>query len=798
MRNIWTIFANDYALRMDDVHDEGDERRRINNPIVFLFLGDEVSEALDVIHGINRRKWLNSSGVVYLQVHTSDQATIERENVYNWKLSLPQEDKRTLRPVLHERFHQDEEKLFELNVLLRNMYSKIAEYGRMYASLQRVNIAVVTRVDDPCNVLLPDLTVLIESLFQESFRSVQVDLYALLNTNSGEGFGYASSMGLGFLSEVEMFQRRDYKYEKLLQVTQDQIKLPCIHGPSPLFDLVFLLSNQDERGIVSEHGIRYNYEIICHLNLLKNRDISKGVVPELNPYNNQQFKQNLYMDHQGSGNCYVSAGFSHVRRPNKTIALTVVRHSLNKLINRLEENSWLDTSLVLDVLGLRPMQMEQTVRELLPPQDEILNHMYGLIHEEISYDTLKHMSMEQAEYHLYGDSAKAFLRTYVDKAEEAYRERQDEEQFRKGIRERVLDDPNLGFYCLSKWTDAKGKDSVLSELQSLVLAAESRKDELKAKLDLLGQERVEVQTISRIRLLGWMSKKFNLSGFTQSLLEKVYGLHYEMAVTELLLKHIKMHIYVLEEFHAQGLKYVEQLNGIRSLLSELSSSAASETSGYLGCNIDEYYLQVVDTVMGEWEQRYGKKYMFDDRFFGSLMLLLEKDEDAFALKLIEVVNQDLFTHRLFLQSFEDELLDRANVAVRYESDDALTKSGLFRELYETLEKEASIRLDVYQSGHKHRYEEKYLIGDYKSEFIQYAFQTDHKNLSCKVGCVDERMRSGVEKLNLMGGFRLQDTMFYRNAKRYYVTYVTNGYEFHPPSFHMEIERNNVFREYEEA
>lgn len=42
----------------------------------------------------------------------------------------------------------------------------------------------------------------------------------------------------------------------------------------------------------------------------------------------------------------------------------------------------------------------------------------------------------------------------------------------------------------------------------------------------------------------------------------------------------------------------------------------------------------------------------------------------------------------------------------------------------------------------------------------------------------EKRSSGVEKLNLMGGFHLEDLMYYRNGKAYYETYVQNGYEFH--------------------
>ncbi|MNN91859.1 hypothetical protein D3C81_2100320 [compost metagenome] len=42
----------------------------------------------------------------------------------------------------------------------------------------------------------------------------------------------------------------------------------------------------------------------------------------------------------------------------------------------------------------------------------------------------------------------------------------------------------------------------------------------------------------------------------------------------------------------------------------------------------------------------------------------------------------------------------------------------------------------------------------------------------------EQRRSGIEKLNLMGGFHLEDLLYYRNGKVYYETYAASGYRLH--------------------
>ena len=42
----------------------------------------------------------------------------------------------------------------------------------------------------------------------------------------------------------------------------------------------------------------------------------------------------------------------------------------------------------------------------------------------------------------------------------------------------------------------------------------------------------------------------------------------------------------------------------------------------------------------------------------------------------------------------------------------------------------------------------------------------------------EPKNGGVEKLALMGGFRIEDTLVYRNGKKVYDSYVDNGFQFH--------------------
>ncbi|MCL6459435.1 MAG: hypothetical protein K6T85_15665, partial [Gorillibacterium sp.] len=108
----------------------------------------------------------------------------------------------------------------------------------------------------------------------------------------------------------------------------------------------------------------------------------------------------------------------------------------------------------------------------------------------------------------------------------------------------------------------------------------------------------------------------------------------------------------------------------------------------------------------------------------------------------------------------------------------LSKEELYRDLFERLESGATIRLSLFNYTQKHRYEEKYFFGDFESEFIRYAFALDRSNRTYQLGCVHEQKTSGIDKLNIMGGFRMEDVIFGRNARKYYDSYVANGFHFH--------------------
>ncbi|WP_010493419.1 hypothetical protein [Paenibacillus elgii] len=785
MREKLMQFASAYAAETDSMGTGGDELRSINHPLVFLFVGVRSAEALEQVYDLNRKKWNNSAGVVYLHIGTEDgaQEAAARDNVYSCRLGGGGGDKKTQRAEGYKQFYRDEAKLLELNVLLRQMNSRISEYGRLYASLQRVNIAVVTRVDDPLNALVPELTVLMKSIFSESFRSVVVDLYGLLQEQQpGDDFAYAASLGVSFMRELDDVQRREFRYSAELQVTGDGIRLPVEHRDAALFDTVYMIGDKDERGLFAAGGMQRCYEIVCHLNLLKNRKAADEVDPRHGAYNHQQFKQNM-MPPGEAGGIYASAGFAKVTRPNQAIALTVLYHLYRGMLQRMRDNAVIHPMELLELAELDPRKAEASVRAVAGERANPVDAMYGLLYENVPHHELRSMSLRQAEAALFGGNARTFFETNAVRVMEAALEARDGAgRLGQTLQRKAVDHPSYGCYCMYLWTSEQERGAETPSLIAMVREwrkeAERQLEDGKLDLEALYEERVEDQRYAKGSLLGFLSAKSQVKPLARGMLEQIYGLKYELLLLELTIRELRSYERKLEELHDRMKRYVQRLHDIEAALLDASRRSISETNDELGRNINEYYGHVVEVIAAETENRRGPQFYFDERWVGNVTALLEQSDEALVDKLIAVAKREWFIHPLFHQPFEQELLARANVAVSYDNREVLTKEELYRDLYVTLESEAAIRLDVYNYTHKHRYEEKYFFGDFQSELIQYAYSVDHGSRTYKLGCIHEKKQSGVEKLNLMGGFRLADLMYYRNGRRYYDTYVRSGYEFH--------------------
>ncbi|RNB90456.1 hypothetical protein EDM56_08075 [Brevibacillus fluminis] len=777
MRELVNQFAHDYVLDLERRVYSGDEQRRLNNPVVFLFVGDKSLEALVAIHELNRRKWSNSASVAYVHAYTAE--TSEREHVYSFRLPRPDADKKTIRKELHQQFYQDEAGRYELNRLYRQVSSWIGEHGTAFASFQKINIAVVTRVDDVSNVLLPELTLLAKSIFQESFKNVQIDLYALIKEKSESGeFGYAASLGISFLQELDRYQNADFTFRADLQVTEDKIKLPVEHAGGPLFSLAYLLGDKNERGVLSASSMKENYELISNLNLLKNRqyNLQESELPfsgKNEGYNEAQFIRNIMSG--TTKNAYASAGFAKVSRPSKQIAFTVLAAYYSQFLHRLQKVATADKRDILALLALDAASLQKKVIGMLPEESR-LEGLHSLMSDRVSFGELKEMTLQEAEEALYRDgSQRFFVSHFVQPALERLAEQRIGDQLSALLNRNVIENEAYGFYHAYTWT-SDSEQGIAGELHRLVKDTNRQLDAAKAELADVYRQRAWEQPFKKGGL--FTSDKERVKSFIRYFFEYVYGKKYEILGLEIQLQLLQQQIGALEEIHARIGKKIVELNETERLLHALAQESLSETTDGFGKNMKEYYTGVVAAVMQEQEAKRGQRFVFEDRFLGSPVRMLTSSMSELISRFIEVCRSVILPSEPFQLLFEEELLRRANVAGHFEQREILSKESLFKELYHALEDNAAIHIEVFHYAQKHRYEETYFFADFSSEFIRFAFDYDKGTRTYKLGCIHEKRSSGIEKMKLMGGFHMDDLMYVRNGRKYYDSYVANGYQFH--------------------
>ena len=832
-------YAARYAVEQERQGSQGDGRSSIHYPALFLFVGDLVKPAVSAVHDINELKWDNEDGVVYVHIGTDDasneadagnassassppnasnalnpvdavNATNSSHNQEKAKsgygaessyenaqvtyhrlpfstLQSQRRSSKTLRKDVHRSFHESAAALFGLNRMMRRVSNRIADYGRLYSSFDRIYVTVITRADDPLNVLLPKITKLAETILAQSFKSVQTDLHVLFSEMERvDSFGYASAAGLAFLRELDYMQSLDYKFSGKLLVTEDGISIPVNHPAAPLFDLVYVLSDKNERGTGVPGGWIENAEIICRICLLKNRkqeenDEERAAIARTgaNTYNNTSFKNNIRTTSDQHG--YASAGFAEIRRPNKPIALTVLYHLYRYLLSRIQQEPDWSIKDKMAFFGLDASSVERKVEGLLPSED-LVSGMSGIMTHNRSFAELKPLSLREAERALYGEGAEAYFRENVVRpVQERVRDRSSAGALRRQAEQSHTEYPEVGYFQWAAWSDGE-PGSVREALLALIRDKAMQLESARALLEQRQQERVEDQPIKR----ALFRDKQNVRNLIDCLLERVYEPKVDLLRLENELHLLRIYDTEMEELHRYSRQVTTSLEALERTLREVAEESIANADEYIGQNVMEYYGRVTEELVTDLEARRGREVWFEDRYMGDMNELATEGSDRLLSRLMEVCRDLLLSAEPLRLSFEEELLQRANVTITYRDRDVLTRDDLFRRLYRTLEEQAVVRIRVFDYTQEHRYEEKYFFGDHHSAFMDYAAHAEETSRIYKLGVVYEERSSGVEKLNLMGGFHLEDLMVYRNGKVYYDSYTENGYELHPADLEEKL------------
>ncbi|MDQ1912725.1 hypothetical protein RAC89_20250 [Paenibacillus sp. GD4] len=755
-------------------------RRMLQKPLVLLVLGDRSRSALEHLYEHQRTQWTHPEGVSYLFVSTAELEAGGKpaEHVLHWQYPLPQsgEDKRSTRAELPRTLYEQETRLRQLNVVLRQLTGAIGDKGRLYGSLQQVHLAVVVSADDPYSSLLPEITVLARTVLAGSFRSVSADLFVLMREKqTREDYAYDAALTVSFLKELELMQSRTFRFEAPLLVTADGIKLRAEHAASPLFETVYLLGDKDERGLFARDNAAVCSEIISRLSFLRCRQPEEAQ-PAYSQYNHQLLLRNL-MSPGASQPQLATAGLAKVARPDQSIVSAVLLKLHRRLVQVLREHEPAGQRDALAAAGLEADHARESVDALLQRFPDPVEEMRGLLYEPLSEQGLGRTTLRQAETAWFGTHARDFFERFAERLREELEAESFSERLRRRIEENVVANRRFGLWAAFRWTSEEDRQGIAYAVREWRKELEHRLASGRAELEAAYEESLTELAPYRKGVLRWFGGRASLKALVDALLQRVYRLRLELLKLKLKRELLVRCERMLEEQHRLLGRYVEQLGNIELQLEEACRLHASQAGDGIGRNVQEYYGQAVELIGSELETRWGKRFELDERRMGHVTAYLDAGNDAYLKRLMLMAEQDWFAHSLFCQPFERELLERANVNIRYENRQVLTKEELYEDLCSHLEQEAAVRADVYRFTQKHRYEESYLFGDADSELIRYALSSAERTQG-KLGCIHDGQRPGVEKLKIMGGFRTEDLMVYRSGEPLYEQYVKNGYKLH--------------------
>ena len=578
-------YAAQYAAEQERQGSLGDGRSSIHYPALFLFVGDLVEPAMASVREINQLKWDNGEGVVYLQIGTEGREeqggrehrdSSEDGQVTRHILPLSTEQtgrpSKTMRKDVHRRFHDSEQALFGLNRTLRRVSNRIAEYGRLYSSFDRIYVAVVTRADDPLNVLLPELTKLTETILAQSFKSVQTDLHVLVSEmEQVDSFGYASAAGLAFLRELDYMQALDYTFSGNLLVTEDGISIPVVHPSSPLFDLVYILSDKMSEEPACPGMDRECRDYLPHLPA-EEPEAGSGCAGCSGKYRGQYLQyvvqNNIRTTSDQHG--YASAGFAEIRRPNQPIALAVLYHLYRYLLDIMRQEPDWSMKDKLAFFGLDASSVERKVEGLLPEQD-LVGGMSGIMTHNVSFSDLKPLSLREAERALFGQGTEAYFRdNMVRPAEERLSQRSSQSSLLRRAEQSRTEYPEIGYFQWASWSDSS-PGSVREALLGLIRDKSVQLESARALLEQRQQEQVEDQPIKR----ALFRDKQNVRNLIDCLLERVYVPKTELLRLENELQLLRLYDSEMEQLHSFSRSITTALESLERMLRE----AAEEHRG---------------------------------------------------------------------------------------------------------------------------------------------------------------------------------------------------------------------------
>ena len=732
---------------------------RMKAPMLFVLLGDKVSEGATEIKRAVERSMSNSEGIIYLSIGNNKKSS--GNEVFHIDLKVEEEDRGAVSKHIEENSF-----LQVLNEEVSKVSQCILEKNKVFSYWEQIHVSVITAASDKANVLLSDVVVLIKSKLEQSFKQVFTDLFVLLEESGEDAVPLNKALSFALFKELDDYESDQYHYAKAIELVDEDMKLMTeYHGP--LFHLVYLLSDKKENGQMVNNAKKSHYESIVAVNLLKNREQKAVELEEAR----EQYNYNTFINNirESMENRYCTARLAKVRKPGQGIYLTVAYH-LFKAYEKTLSYEGHDYKVLLDQIGLSERQLDALINNFMLSEQQV-EEIRSLISNGISFKDLKNQAFSEAETMLYGNLAKDFFEAnFINAANKKITDYIEKDKFKERLLSEVVRHPDYGPFALGELLKSESyselerqKDKYVYQMKQYELEAQEKENKLVG--ECIGGN------------FGLFDKKY-VQKVKDYLIEEVYKARYHYERESLKLKLLQSLQEEIENFYKVLKNELMKLENVENFFMEMINEANRYEEEYLVQNVKEYYERVVSERLETLKKAKGEHFLQDDKYMGTSDKVLNESDEQIIQKVCKIAEEEfLKEEKYFNVSFEEELLARANMLVEYEETDVAAKSELYELLYESLEENSKPCVHIDTALAAHRYVEKYFFGNRQSEFIEYAYKRDQSSRNYKIGTINDKRKSVIEKLQLMGGFKLSDLVFTRSAERYYEAYKEKGYKF---------------------
>jgi len=773
-KSIMTAIKQTLVQNADDFARHYDEEvlrhhnLRMKAPLVFVLLGEQVQEDIKTLKKAVAESMNNSEGVVYLGISTRRSEEINPEEIWIPIDETALNEKGTLkdRGELSQLLEQ-EAFLKVLNQKITALSQRISEKNKVFSYWEQMHISVITKASDPLNGILSDVSILLKNRLEQSFKQVFMDLFVLLDATEEDATPFQKALSYSLFQDLNDYESSNYHYERATELLEDEMKLMTVHN-GRLFQLVYLLSDQKENGQRINEARKTHYETIVTVNLLKNRQQEAMELEEAREqYNYNTFITNIQEDAQQR---YCTARLAKVKKPGQGIYLTVLYALFKCYKKELTYEIGQDRgNALIDQVGLSESKIEALVKRCMPSK-EGLGEMRSLISRGGSFKAIKQDTFLDVEVSLYGESAKAFFKAnFIEVAKRRITDALQESKLRENWIRNLVHHPEYGPFAISQLLKSEAYSTLEAQKEKYQYQMKRFEADVKEK-----ENRIVGQCVGGN--FGLLDKKY-LQEVKDYLIEEVYIARYNYELESLKLIVLEGLQGALVSFEKSLQEQLKKLEQVESLLLEMIEEANRYEEEYLVQNVKEYYERLIGKQIENLKQTKGSHFLLEEKYMGSS--LLTESEETIISRLGKIACQEILgEEKYFNLSFEEELLARANMMVDYEETEIVSKSELYEMLYESLEENSKPCVYLDTTLTSHRYIEKYFLGNRQSEFIEYAYKRDQSSRSYKIGTLHDQRHNVIEKLQIMGGFRLEDLVYTKSAKRYYDAYKEKGYVFH--------------------